>query len=354
MSLRTALTAAWAALHTAQYGFAISGLNGIQSPLTCGGAGGVGSHLTRSGWLKPCVAMTRFGRVGTLRMSAVAVLVGSAGVGLSNSVGAMIAARVVIGLGCGLATVTVPLFLSEVAPPALKRSLGIMNQIFIVIGMLISQSLSFPFAKAMTWRWVLSVSVGIAVVQLAASVLVREPEETSTEDENASLLGGETEALSIKQLLTTKNPQVTRGLMYFSTRILTPVFQSNSRLIALFIVITKLPITTIPAFLIEALSVIAVFSFVIAFSVGLGPVTWVVLPEVMPKRAVTAAGSVGIALNWTANFCMGAAFLPLQQWMSGGEESGEGNVFFVLAGTCLVAAFAMRAAFGIRDRVALE
>jgi hypothetical protein len=39
--------------------------------------------------------------------------------------------------------------------------------------------------------------------------------------------------------------------MYFSTRILTPVFQGNSRYIALAIVLLKVPITVLPAFLIE-------------------------------------------------------------------------------------------------------
>ncbi|OCF33909.1 hypothetical protein I316_04251 [Kwoniella heveanensis BCC8398] len=439
--IRTALMAAWAALHTTQYGFAISSLNGLQSPLTCGeaGHGGGGAHLVDDGeqsMLRDCIPMspTQFGlvvsiftlgglvgslgatnlthhagRVGTLRVSATAVLLGSAGVGLANSVGAMIPARILVGFGCGLATVSVPLFLAEIAPPSIKRSLGIMNQIFIVIGMLASQSLSFPFAKPYIWRYVLVVSVGLAVLQLIGSLWVREPSAKSESqagrpnDEEAPLISGDAEVqnpLTIKELLLSKDPQVSRGLlvvlvtqlsqqfcgvspvMYFSTRILTPVFQSNSRLIALFIIIIKLPITATPAFLIErvgthplllyptvfmsisalllafginndiqALSVIAILSFVIAFSVGLGPVTWVVPAEVMPKHAVTAAGSVGVALNWSANFCMSAAFLPLQQWMSGGKDSGEGNIFFVLAVTCLMAVLAMRVAFGLRDKV---
>ncbi|WVQ97572.1 hypothetical protein IAU59_004686 [Kwoniella sp. CBS 9459] len=442
--IRTALIAAWAALHTTQYGFAISSLNGLQSPLTCGeaGHGGGGAHLTdvddQHGMLKECIPMTpsQFGlvvsiftlgglvgslgatnltqyagRVGTLRVSAAAVLLGSAGVGLANSVGAMIAARILVGFGCGLATVSVPLFLAEIAPPSIKRSLGIMNQIFIVIGMLISQSLSFPFAKPYLWRYVLVVSVGLAILQLIGSLWIREPSGTSghgeagmgVEDEEAPLIREDDEVqkpLTIKELLLSKDSQVSRGLMvvlvtqlsqqfcgvspvmYFSTRILTPVFQSNSRLIALFIIMIKLPTTVAPAFLIErvgthplllyptvlmsisafllafginndiqALSVIAILSFVIAFSVGLGPVTWVVPAEVMPKHAVTAAGSVGVALNWSANFCMSAAFLPLQQWMSGGKDSGEGNIFFVLAVTCLMAMVAMRLAYKLRDRV---
>ncbi|WRT64285.1 uncharacterized protein IL334_001216 [Kwoniella shivajii] len=86
---------------------------------------------------------------------------------------------------------------------------------------------------------------------------------------------------------------------------------------------------------------------------GLGPVTWVVLPEVMPAHAVTAAGSIGLAVNWSTNFCISAIFLPVQKWLSGGKDASEGNVFFVLAVTCLAAIIGMKVAFKAQDRVAL-
>ena len=55
---------------------------------------------------------------------------------------------------------------------------------------------------------------------------------------------------------------------------------------------------------IAALSAASIVAFVCAFSMGLGPVTWVVLSEVMPQEARTASGSVGLAVNWTTNFIM--------------------------------------------------
>lgn len=55
---------------------------------------------------------------------------------------------------------------------------------------------------------------------------------------------------------------------------------------------------------IAALSAASIVAFVCAFSMGLGPVTWVVLSEVMPQEARTASGSVGLAVNWTTNFVM--------------------------------------------------
>lgn len=124
-------------------------------------------------------------------------------------------------------------------------------------------------------------------------------------------------------------------VMYFSTRILKPVFNGNSRTIALSIVIFKLPLTALPALVIEKtgtrpillfssfmmiiwslllayglntdsgpIAAVGMISFVAFFSFGLGPVAWVVLSEVMPSEATTAAGALGIALNWTVNFIM--------------------------------------------------
>jgi len=207
-------------------------------------------------------------------------MLGSMVVGLANHLALMIIGRIMIGLGCGLATVTVPLFLAEIAPPSIKKSLGILNQLFIVFGMLAGQSLSFPFSHENRWRYVFVVAVAIGVVQLLGSFFIKDGEK-ETDDEEEPLLGNEVEPLSIKGLLTTNDSKIRRAckshtsvrgliavlvvlitqisqqtcgispVMYFSTRILKPVFNGNSRLIALFIVMAKIPLTIVPAFLIE-------------------------------------------------------------------------------------------------------
>ena len=49
--------------------------------------------------------------------------------------------RLVIGCGCGCATVSVPMYVGEIAPAALRGSLGTMNQFAIVIGILVANLL---------------------------------------------------------------------------------------------------------------------------------------------------------------------------------------------------------------------
>ncbi len=70
---------------------------------------------------------------------------------------------------------SVPLFLGEIAPANIKKALGIVNQLFIVFGMLIGQSLSFPFARYSQWRWVFTVPIGMALIELVASFAIVEP-----------------------------------------------------------------------------------------------------------------------------------------------------------------------------------
>jgi MFS family permease len=133
---------------------------------------------------------------------------GSTVVGLANHLSLMIIGRILIGLGCGLATVTVPLFLAEIAPPSIKKSLGIMNQLFI--GMLAGQSLSFPFSHEARWRYVFAVAVVIGVVQLLGSFFITDGEKEK-DGEEEPLLGQEVEPLSIKGLLTTNDSKIRRA-----------------------------------------------------------------------------------------------------------------------------------------------
>ena len=111
-----------------------------------------------------------------------------------------------------------PLYLAEIAPANIKKSLGIANQFFIVTGILIGQSLSFPFNGETRWRWVLAVGCAIAVAQLAGSAFVPKVQETPADvgDETAPLLPASTtpagkEPMGITGLFSTSDKAVSRG-----------------------------------------------------------------------------------------------------------------------------------------------
>ena len=122
----------------------------------------------------------------------------------------------VVGFGAGLATVTTALYLAELLPSH-RGVLGILSQLSIVFGLLIGQSLAFPFAKATAWRYTMVVAVGMGLFQLILGLIVDRavPLEDVHEDvdEETALLerDGEEKALSIKELFLSRDPIIKRG-----------------------------------------------------------------------------------------------------------------------------------------------
>jgi Sugar (and other) transporter len=66
--------------------------------------------------------------------------------------------RVIVGLGVGLASVTVPLYIAEAAPPHIRAVLVTVNVLMITSGQLLAYVVDFAFTFVTgTWRcaWVL-------------------------------------------------------------------------------------------------------------------------------------------------------------------------------------------------------
>lgn len=80
---------------------------------------------------------------------------------------------------------------------------------------------------------------------------------------------------------------------------------------------------------------IAVVAFVASFSIGLGPIPFLIIPEVVPKQSAAATASLGLALNWLVNFIVGAIFWPLSNAL-GQEAIFVGFALVAVAATVLV------------------
>jgi len=79
------------------------------------------------------------------------------------------------------------------------------------------------------------------------------------------------------------------------------------------------------------LASMAVIAFVASFAVGMGPVPYIIIPDVAPARTVGAMSTIGLSLNWLTNFGVALLFLPLRNYLSGGDPLREGRVFYVFA-----------------------
>lgn len=67
----------------------------------------------------------------------------------------------------------------------------------------------------------------------------------------------------------------------------------------------------------SVLSALAATFFVLSFAIGLGPVPYMLVSELVPHNAANAAQSVGSAINWISQFLVGFLF-PMVQHRLGG------------------------------------
>ncbi|XP_049764805.1 solute carrier family 2, facilitated glucose transporter member 1-like isoform X2 [Schistocerca cancellata] len=67
----------------------------------------------------------------------------------------------------------------------------------------------------------------------------------------------------------------------------------------------------------SVISIILVILFVVMFAVGPGSIPWFLVSELFNQSARPTATSLAVAINWTANFIVGIAFLPIQEAIGG-------------------------------------
>ncbi len=79
----------------------------------------------------------------------------------------------------------------------------------------------------------------------------------------------------------------------------------------------------------DVLSAACILLFVMGFSVGLGPVPFLILPELVPSRAVSHASSVGLGFNWVSNIVLASSFLPLRNALTKLDGGHGGSIFWV-------------------------
>lgn len=114
------------------------------------------------------------GRRGALLLDIWTFLLGGCLQTFAGDMFTIILARFIIGMASGGATVLVPIYLGELAPPTLRGMLGTMTQFGLVIGILASDFMAFPFATVEGWRVLFGATPFICIVQLILSPFLLE------------------------------------------------------------------------------------------------------------------------------------------------------------------------------------
>ncbi|KAI8579226.1 hypothetical protein K450DRAFT_243384 [Umbelopsis ramanniana AG] len=109
----------------------------------------------------------RVGRKPITLLSSVVFVVGAIVIAAAPNFGVLIFGRLVVGFGVGLASMIVPVYLSEVAPRTLRGRLTTINVLMITFGQLVSYLINIAFAKTNEgWRYMFGIAAVPALIQL--------------------------------------------------------------------------------------------------------------------------------------------------------------------------------------------
>ncbi|XVF20769.1 hypothetical protein REPUB_Repub12eG0031500 [Reevesia pubescens] len=101
----------------------------------------------------------KFGRTRTFQLDAIPLIVGAVLTATAQTVQTMIIGRLLAGIGIGISSAIVPLYISEISPTEIRGALGSVNQLFICIGILAALVAGLPLAgNPQWWRTMFGIS----------------------------------------------------------------------------------------------------------------------------------------------------------------------------------------------------
>ncbi|HVA85460.1 MAG TPA: sugar porter family MFS transporter [Candidatus Saccharimonadales bacterium] len=112
----------------------------------------------------------RLGRRRLLIVTAVVFAMGAIGAAVAPGTVWLVTARVVAGAAIGAASFVAPLYISEIAPVAIRGKLVSINQVALTSGIVISYGVDYAFAGSQAWRWMFALAL-IPAAAFAAGLL---------------------------------------------------------------------------------------------------------------------------------------------------------------------------------------
>jgi sugar porter (SP) family MFS transporter len=131
-----------------------------------------------------------WGRKKTLILAALIFGVGALVASFSPNVAVLVVARVLLGLAIGIASMIVPVYIAEIAPPRVRGALVSLQQFMITVGIMVSYLVSYAFSGSGAWRWMLGVGMIPAAILLVGMLpLPESPRWLLAKDRRQDALG---------------------------------------------------------------------------------------------------------------------------------------------------------------------
>jgi SP family myo-inositol transporter-like MFS transporter 13 len=131
------------------------------------------------GGLVAGIAADRWGRRVVIWIADWLFVAGALWQAFSFSVNGIISGRFVVGLGVGIGSLVVPLYISELAPPSHRGRLVVISVLFITFGQLVAYTIGLLLSppslpQDTSWRLILGLGALPAVLQAALMILMPE------------------------------------------------------------------------------------------------------------------------------------------------------------------------------------
>jgi MFS family permease len=292
---------------------------------------------------------------------AVFFFVGSLMTGYAASVERMVIGRLVSGFAAGTVGVFLPLWLMDLAPEGSRGAYGNITQLGIVGGILLSQVLGTLWSADYVWRRILLFPAWMAVFMMAGVFTVptaernegdyqqiQEEQQTSGVWQTLRGMSSFNQRGFLLAVLFQMGQQLSgiNAVMFFSTPILSSVFPTAAALVTVMVTLVNMVVTlTSTRFLdtigfrrilvasslcctvfllllgfslavqFATLSALSITLFVASFAFGLGPVPFLIVPDLVKGRdEIALVQSIALASNWFLNILIGGFFLPVRAW----------------------------------------
>ncbi|XP_050413370.1 proton myo-inositol cotransporter [Patella vulgata] len=124
-----------------------------------------------AGFMSDCL-----GRKVVIILGSFVFAVGAVVMGVADSQVILLVGRIIVGIGVGFASMTVPVYVAEAAPPDIRGRLVTLNQLFITIGLLAASLVAGGFSswEDTGWRYMLGLGGVPAIFQFLGMLYLPE------------------------------------------------------------------------------------------------------------------------------------------------------------------------------------
>ncbi|KAH9758740.1 Sugar transporter ERD6-like 6 [Citrus sinensis] len=281
------------------------------------------------------------GRKGSLMIAAIPNIIGWLAISFARESSFLYMGRLLEGFGVGIISYTVPVYIAEIAPQNLRGALGSVNQLSVTIGIMLAYLLGLfvpwrilavlgilPCTILITGlffipespRWL--VGIGLLILQQLSGIngVVF---YSSTIFESAGITSSDVATLGLGALQVIATG-VTTWLADKAGRRALLIISSVGMTVSILIVAVSFFVKGFVSddsslhSILDIFSVIGVVAMVVTFSLGMGPIPWVIMSEILPINIKGLAGSVATLANWLTVWLITMTANLLLNWSGGG------------------------------------